>query len=244
MSDVIPTDVGIDSLVLFERMTAAVRGALPAGGRILDVAAGLGQDSDAVGPGAIAAEPSKRMTDLARLVASREGRRLPRWVRCWADPLPFRDDSFDAAFCKGAIDHFDAPETAIAEMTRVTRPGGRVVLAVANFSSLACRLALLRERLAHPGLSRRAHHDVPSDHFTRYDAGLLREQASAHLEIESLEGLSVGWGWGAWPWLEAQVGPGAARASLAALGRIASLWPESADVLLLCGRPRARKTSR
>ena len=37
------------------------------------------------------------------------------------------------------MDHFDAPERAISEMARVTREDGAVVLAIANFESLACR---------------------------------------------------------------------------------------------------------
>lgn len=249
MSDVIPETLGIDSAFLFERMTEVVRACLPERGRILDVAAGLGQDTEAAGPNAVAAEPSKRMTDLARLVAGEQRRPLPHWVRCWADPLPFRDDAFDAAFCKGAMDHFDAPDAAIAEMARVTRPGGCVVIAVANFSSIACRLAVLREWLWGSAPRRRAHHDVPSDHFTRYDAVLLRAQAERSLEIEGVRGVSVGWGWRSWdarlwPWLEARCGVQAARGSLELLDRVAASWPAIADVLVLRGRPRTSSTSR
>ena len=57
-----------------------------------------------------------------------------------ADDLPFETGSFDACICKGALDHFDRPEEAIAEMARVTATDGRVVIAVANFESLACRV--------------------------------------------------------------------------------------------------------
>ena len=87
-------------------------------------------------------EPSSRMTELARLQDAQVGGARPRHVRGFGDALPFADASFDAVFCKGALDHFDAPEAAIAEMARVTRPGGRVVLAIAN--------AILQRRTA-PG---------------------------------------------------------------------------------------------
>ncbi len=245
MGDVIPEDLGADSAFLFERMTKVVRGSIPPGSRVLDVAAGLGQDSAALGDRAIAAEPSRRMTELARFLAERGDRALPPWVRTWADPLPFRDDVFDAAFCKGALDHLDAPEAAIAEMARVTRPGGRVVLAVANFASLSCRVAALRERLRprDRAFGARAHRDVPSDHFTRYDPELLCEQASRWLEVEALRGVSIGWGWGlwrsaAWRWLDSRAPAHAARGPFEGLDRVARLFPAAADVLVLSGRPR------
>jgi exosortase/archaeosortase family protein len=46
--------------------------------------------------------------------------------------LPFRDDSFDAIYSMGTIEHFAESEAALAEMIRVLRPGGRIVLGVPN----------------------------------------------------------------------------------------------------------------
>lgn len=45
-----------------------------------------------------------------------------------AEALPFMDDSFDLVFCRGALHHMVEPRTAVAEMVRVCRAGGRVVL--------------------------------------------------------------------------------------------------------------------
>jgi ubiquinone/menaquinone biosynthesis C-methylase UbiE len=42
--------------------------------------------------------------------------------------LPWRDGTFDAVRCERLFLHLDRPEQATAEMVRVTRPGGRVVL--------------------------------------------------------------------------------------------------------------------
>jgi len=39
--------------------------------------------------------------------------------------LPFRDESFDAIYSMGTIEHFDETERAVEEMARVLRPGGR-----------------------------------------------------------------------------------------------------------------------
>jgi SAM-dependent methyltransferase len=46
--------------------------------------------------------------------------------------LPFRDGSFDAVYSMGTIEHFRDPETALHEMHRVLRPGGRAVVGVPN----------------------------------------------------------------------------------------------------------------
>ncbi len=248
MNDVIPTGTTRDSQYLFDRMTAetlALAGGGP-GRRILDVAAGFGQDAVALvetGASVVACEPSARMTAWAQLVASkREGPR-PLWLRGWSDALPFRSGSFDAALCKGAIDHFDRPEIAIEEMARVTRPEGRVVLSIANFESLACRLARAQDSLREgiPGASARRgrrHYDVPADHFTRYDLGLMRAQASRFLDLEVVRGISLGWGVPVWSRGVGKLPGAVARGALQALDSLARRAPEWADVIVLAGRPR------
>jgi len=254
MSDVIPTGTTRDSQFLFERMTAVTLDATEPGPgrRILDVASGFGQDSIALaarGATVVGAEPSARMTAWARLVSEKavteqgaDAGRLPRWVRGWSDSLPFRSGSFDAAVCKGAIDHFDRPELAISEMARVTRPGGRVVLAIANFESLACRLARCADAVAswrgkQLGRGRR-HYDVPADHFTRYDVGLMRDQAARFLDLERVQGVSLGWGFGPWTRATGRLPERVAQRALAWLDACASRAPEWADVVVLVGRPR------
>ena len=247
MSDVIPTSMTPDSEFLFERMTALTldRARPGPGKRILDVASGVGQDSIALaGRGAtvVGAEPSRRMSGMARLFAAGHPEAAPEWVRGWSDRLPFATGSFDAAVCKGAIDHFDQPEQAVAEMARVTATGGRVVLAIANFESLACRFGRavddVRVRWGLTPLRERRGYDAPSDHFTRYEVDLMREQASAHLHIESLEGCSIGWGMPGWSQGLARLPAGLARSAVQAVDGAARLWPRLADVIVLVGRPR------
>ncbi len=248
MSDVIPTGTTRDSQFLFERMTRVTLNATRAapGLRILDVASGFGQDAIALrarGADVIGAEPSARMTAWARLMSEQAAGAVPHWVRGWSDTLPFADASFDAAYCKGALDHFDRPELAIAEMARVTKPQGRVILAVANFDSLACRAARGQDRLRESTLGReprrgRRHYDVPADHFTRYELGLLREHAERVLVVESVTGLSLAWGLPSWTrFVEAAPGL-VASAALRLANLLARLAPGLSDVIVLVGKPR------
>jgi len=258
MSDVIPTGTTLDSQYLFDRMTEetlCLAGGGP-GRRVLDVASGFGQDATALaraGAWVVACEPSARMTAWATGMgrAPEEAETAgghPSWVRGWSDGLPFAARSFDAVLCKGAIDHFDRPELAIREMARVARPDGRVVLAIANFESLACRIArasdVWREGVLGRSLRRgRRHYDVPADHFTRYDLELMREQASRWLDLELVRGISLGWGVPAWSRGVGRLPGALARRTLQALDALARRAPAWADVIVLAGRPRRSASS-
>ena len=249
MSDVIPTGTTQDSEFLFDRMTAetlaATRGA--PGRRVLDVASGFGQDAIALmqetGAEVHGAEPSERMMAWTRLKSAEADGAVPTWTRGWSDALPFADDVFDAAFCKGAIDHFDQPLLAISEMARVTKPDGRVVLAIANFDSLSCRTARwvdgVREGwLGQPVARGRRHYDVPADHFTRYELGLMREQASRYLVVEDIVGISMAWGMPVWTRAVGRLPESVVGRVLRALDAAARRLPTLADVIVLAGRPR------
>ncbi len=256
MSDVIPTGMSPDSEFLFARMTEATLSATCAdpGRRVLDVASGFGQDSIELARGGarvIGAEPSGRMTAMAQILGSEDldaGQPAPDWVRGWADALPFSKDSFDATFCKGAMDHFDDPESAIAEMARVTKRDGRVVLAIANFDSLACRVTRAIDEFREDWLGwgpmrGRRGYDTPSDHFTRYEVDLMKEQAAKYVEIESLQGISIGWGLPGWATLACHLPRPLVDVILRGLDALARQFPTLADVIVLVGRPRSDRST-
>jgi ubiquinone/menaquinone biosynthesis C-methylase UbiE len=107
---------------------------LSAGHRVLDVACGpanftrsfaltVGHEGLAVG---IDASP----TMLARGVEDthRAGLENVALLRGDAGDLPFAAGSFDAACCFAALHLFADPEQALAEITRVLRPGGRIAV--------------------------------------------------------------------------------------------------------------------
>jgi SAM-dependent methyltransferase len=248
MSDVIPTGATRDSTFLFDRMTEATLTLASPGRsrRILDVASGFGQDAIALARSqarVVGVEPSQRMSAWARLKSADEEGPVPHWVRGWSDALPFASGSFDASICKGALDHFDRPERAIAEMARVTSGAGRVVLAIANFESLACRAARLTDEIREGWLSRsvrrgRRHYDVPADHFTRYEIGLMEEQASQSLDLEVVEGISLAWGLPVWTRTADRLPGAVAALTLRSLDWLARRLPGLADVVILAGRPK------
>lgn len=254
LSAVFPSGGDRSSEFLYERMREATDRALAAGPgeRVLDAAAGLGNDGHRLASRGLVvtnAEPSQEIGELGKLLAREQqwralGTRLTA-VRAWCERLPFTNGAFRASFCKGSLDHFDDPAAAISELARVTASDGRVVLSVANMDSLACRLLALADCVRRPHHPGRRHRDVPADHYTRYDADLLRRHAGAALELEVWHGMSLFWGIPLWRALLDRLPLGAARRLLRASDRLAHRYPTLADVIVVAGRPRphASKTS-
>lgn len=106
------------------------------GDEVLDLAAGTGTSSAAIartGARVLAADFSLGMMREGR----RRGAPVP-FVGADAQQLPLADDSFDAAVISFGLRNVQQPRRALAEMTRVVRPGGRVV--VVEFSSPTSRV--------------------------------------------------------------------------------------------------------
>jgi ubiquinone/menaquinone biosynthesis C-methylase UbiE len=71
---------------------------------------------------------SNEMLLHARLLAKRRGFDRVEFRRGDALRLPLRSNSVDAAFCVMVLHFLADPERAVAELCRITRPGGSVIL--------------------------------------------------------------------------------------------------------------------
>lgn len=49
-----------------------------------------------------------------------------------AEKLPFKENTFDYIVCIGSLEHFDSPQKALKEMSRVIRPSGKIFIRVPN----------------------------------------------------------------------------------------------------------------
>ena len=109
------------------------------GMRVLDLAAGTGTSSAAIakhGAQVVAADFSEGMLAEGR---KRHGDNpLIEFVHADATNLPFDDNSFDAATISYGLRNVNDPKKALAEMHRVVKPGGRVV--IAEFSTPSSKL--------------------------------------------------------------------------------------------------------
>ena len=95
--------------------------------RLLEIGAGTGLNFPHYPPGAhgAATEPSREMLRRAQTKPRPAAVRL---VQTNAEALPFADDTFDAAFATLVFCSVASPPKAFAELRRVVRAGGRVVL--------------------------------------------------------------------------------------------------------------------
>ena len=88
-----------------------------------------------------------------------------------ADALPFDANCFDAVLCTEVLEHLPEPALAIAEMDRVLRPGGHVILTTPLYFPI---------------------HEEPYDFFRYTPYGLRHLFENAGFEIVSTRALATG----------------------------------------------------
>ena len=149
---------------LWRRAVARITGARP-GEPVLDLAAGTGTSSltfTATGAYCVACDFSLGMlrAGKSRLDGSQRESEPGRlgFVAGDALRLPFRDGAFDAVTISFGLRNVADPVAGLAEMRRVTRPGGRLVVCEFSAITIAPADMLYRRYLLHvlPAIARRA----------------------------------------------------------------------------------------
>ncbi|SER16249.1 demethylmenaquinone methyltransferase [Microlunatus flavus] len=105
-------------------------GARP-GERVLDLAAGTGTSSEPFAAAGATVVPTD--LSLGMLRVGKQRRPALSFVAADALQLPYADASFDAVTISFGLRNVEDTQAALAEMRRVTRPGGRLV--VCEFSA-------------------------------------------------------------------------------------------------------------
>lgn len=154
-----------------------------AAGEVLEVAVGTGLNLSHY-PGDVVVtglDLSEQMLGLARSRA----RQLDRAVTLrqgTAHALPFAGASFDTVVCTLGLCAIPDHETAVDEMVRVLRPGGRLILVdhVASSSRVARGLQWLVERVTIP---------LAGEHFLRRPLHLVEARG---LEVEQRQRFKLG----------------------------------------------------
>lgn len=109
------------------RLRATTFRYLPQDGRILEIGAGTGRNFVYYPTStlSIASEPSREMLKIASEKKRPDHTRL---IQSCGEQLPFADDSFDAAFATLVFCSLASPKKAFAELRRVVKFGGTVIL--------------------------------------------------------------------------------------------------------------------
>ncbi|MFE4368963.1 methyltransferase domain-containing protein [Streptomyces sp. NPDC056835] len=102
------------------------------GSQVLDVGCGMGNDvraiAERVGPTGRVVGLDSSEDLIARATPAGSGAAPVEFLHGQAGALPFADDTFDAARAERVIEHVPDPAAAVAEMLRVVKPGGQVLI--------------------------------------------------------------------------------------------------------------------
>jgi SAM-dependent methyltransferase len=169
------------------------------GRTILEVAAGPG----AVGfellpriqPGGelISTDAAPEMVDVARREAAARGLDGVTFAVEDAAALSLADDSVDAVLCRWGLMLVPEMERAAAEMARVTRPGGRVVLAVWASPARNPWMTAAGKAALDLGFTDPPEKDAPGPFRLADPEALRRVVEGGGLEIEVIEEVPVTW---------------------------------------------------
>src|SRR5580658_4250549 len=190
---------------LWRRAVARITGAGP-GDRVLDLAAGTGTSSlsfTATGADCVACDFSLGMLRAGRSRLTGREQRGGRLALVAGDALrlPFRDGAFDAVTISFGLRNVASPGAALAEMRRVTRPGGRLVVCEFSTITIAPLDMLYRRYLINvlPAIAQRTARNPEAYQY-------LAESISDWPAQRELAGVIEAAGWSAVRWRDLSLG--------------------------------------
>ena len=143
-----PGTVAPDALRRLARLTRRLKDRIRTlldvapGHRVLDVGCGTGTDAASlirtVGPNGRVYGIDYDLSMIRharRLIGERHP--VPSLLVADAAALPYRSGAFDGCSSERVLQHVEQPAAVVAEMVRVTRPGGRIVIADTDWASLS-----------------------------------------------------------------------------------------------------------
>jgi ubiquinone/menaquinone biosynthesis C-methylase UbiE len=128
----------------------------------------------------VALDPAAALLEKLKAKSHERGIRNVDVVQGMAENLPFPDNSFDAAIAVFVLHFTDAPR-AVAEMRRVTKPGG-FVFAMSPPADFDLRNIPMVETWLQPLASMAERFGVPFSEHNGLTAGLLKEIFEKNLE--------------------------------------------------------------
>jgi ubiquinone/menaquinone biosynthesis C-methylase UbiE len=183
---------------LIDRLQIGVARPLCTGRDILEIGCGTGLILKEI-------EPYARRAvglDLSRGMLKQAAARGLTVVEGSATDLPFEAESFDAIYSFKVLAHVHAIERAMAEVSRVLRPGGHAALEFYNKASL--RYLIKRLKRPHAVSEKTNDHEV----YTRYDQlSDVRRYLPPSLKVQKVHGIRV-----FTPFAQAHLVPGVRRA--------------------------------
>jgi demethylmenaquinone methyltransferase/2-methoxy-6-polyprenyl-1,4-benzoquinol methylase len=116
---------------------------LPAAGRLLDAGGGTGRVAGRLEPLA----DQVVVSDLSRRMLKRALAKKIDSVCAHAERLPFDDRCFERIVVVDALHHFCDQQAALADLLRVLKPGGRLVIEEPDLNRKAVKALALAEKL-------------------------------------------------------------------------------------------------
>ncbi|MBN1595498.1 class I SAM-dependent methyltransferase [candidate division FCPU426 bacterium] len=154
--------------------------ALPAGARVLDAGCGSGYVSNG-----LASRLELVGVDIEEeAVAFCRQHRQGTFIRADLQKLPFDPDTFDLILFTNTIEHLYDPHPVLAELARILKPGGKLLVSTENCANVGW---ILLEQTWYRFFGGPCKPYLSAVHPQRYTAGLLQAHLDSHFTVEQID---------------------------------------------------------